>query len=100
MALVDKTVHALQTVGAGLRHRLTKLKFGLRGRIELKFGHADPGLGHWTPERDGWRTQRTKTKRKTKSRGIGMGTREGRRNLTDWLAGPLGPTRNVIKIQK
>ena len=31
---------------------------------------------------------------------MGMGTREGRGNLTDWLAGPLGPTRNVVKIQK
>ena len=29
-----------------------------------------------------------------------MGRGEGRRNLPDWLAGPLGPTRNVIKIQK
>ena len=29
-----------------------------------------------------------------------MGTREGRRNLTDWLARPMGPTRNVVKIQK
>ena len=29
-----------------------------------------------------------------------MGTREGRENLTDWLGGPLGPTRNVVKIQK
>ena len=41
-----------------------------------------------------------KTKRKAKGRGIGMGAGEGRRNLPDWLAGPLGPTRNDIKIQE
>ena len=74
---MDKTVHALQTVGAWLRHRLTKLKFGLQGRIELKFGHADPGLGHWTPERDGWQTQRTKNKEKGKEQGNGHGNKGG-----------------------
>ena len=74
---MDKTVNALQTVGAGLGHRLTKLKFGLRGRIELKYGHADPGLWHGTPERDGWRTRRTKNKEKGKEQGNGHWNKGG-----------------------
>ena len=78
---MDKTVHALQTVGAALRHGLTKLKFGLSGRIELKFGHEDPNLGHWTPERDGWRTQRTKNKEIDKEQGNRDGNKGGEEEI-------------------
>ena len=48
--------------GAGVRHGLTKLKFGLRGRIDLKFGHADAasGIGHLNPMSGEYKEQKTK----------------------------------------